>query len=256
MNMLVLRALIAAFVAGGILAPPAAGQTPAPSEPPRPTPVRSVLALAALPSVVDAPLHMKLLRVSVPAGQSTSYLGANGFIFGLSGTVTAATGDGSATLRTGEAVFVGAGKRATLRAGGGEPAVFLHFLLLPARDLDGAVEGAPATVTELFRTTEPIPGLKPGPYEFTLTRVTFPLRMPSNPPHYRSGAALYYILSGTGLNTLEGRTETRPTGSRVYEPYGLVHQWGNPGDAPLVILQANISPEGVPVVIMGTPPAR
>jgi quercetin dioxygenase-like cupin family protein len=56
--------------------------------------------------------------------------------------------------------------------------------------------------------------------------------------------------------TREGRTETRPTGSRVYEPYGLVHQWGNPGDAALVILQANISPEGVPVVIMGTPPAR
>jgi hypothetical protein len=173
MNMLVLRALIAVFVAGGILAPPAAGQTPAPSEPRRPTPVRSVLALTALPSVVDAPLHMKLLRVSVPAGQSTSYLGARGFLFEMSGTLAATTDDGSATLKSGDALFVGARKRATLRATGAEPAVFLHFLLLPAAELPGAVEGAPATVTELFRTTEPIPGLKPGPYEFTLTRVTF-----------------------------------------------------------------------------------
>lgn len=57
------------------------------------------------------------------------------------------------------------------------------------------------------------------------------------------------------MNTLEGRTDSRAAGSRLYEPYGLVHQWGNPGTSPLVILQANISPEGVPaVVIMGAPP--
>jgi hypothetical protein len=33
----------------------------------------------------------------------------------------------------------------------------------------------------------------------------------------------------------------------------MVHQWANPGDVPLVLLQANISPEGTPVVIFGTP---
>ena len=49
--------------------------------------------------------------------------------------------------------------------------------------------------------------------------------------------------------TVEGKTETKPTGSRLFEPYGMVHQWGNPGDTPLVLLQANISPEGVPAVI-------
>ena len=117
------------------------------------------------------------------------------------------------------------------------------------------MEGAPAVVTELFRTTAPIPGLKSGPYEFTLTRVTLPPRMPSNPPHYRSGGALYYVASGTGTMTVEGKTETKPTGSRLFEPYGMVHQWGNPGDTPLVLLQANISPEGVPAVIVGVPPA-
>jgi quercetin dioxygenase-like cupin family protein len=165
------------------------------------------------------------------------------------------TGGDNRTLRNGDAMFVGKGESATLKAAGPEPAVFLHFLLLPAADLEKVVEGAPAVVTELYRTTAPIPSLKSGPYEFTLTRVTLPPRMPSNAPHYRSGGALYYVASGTGTTTVEGRTETKPTGSRLFEPYGMVHQWGNPGDTPLVLLQANISPEGVPAVIVGIPPA-
>ena len=36
-----------------------------------------------------------------------------------------------------------------------------------------------------------------------------------------------------------------------FEPYGWVHQWANPGDTPLVLLQANISQEGVPAVLPG-----
>jgi quercetin dioxygenase-like cupin family protein len=165
------------------------------------------------------------------------------------------TGRDSRTLRYGEALFVGRDESATLIAAGPEPAVFLHFLLLPAADLEKVVEGSPAVVTELYRTTAPIPGLKPGPYEFTLTRVTFPPRMPSNPPHYRSGGALYYVASGTGRMTFEGKTENKPAGTPLFEHYGMAHQWGNPGDTPLVLLQANISPEGVPAVIFGTPPA-
>jgi quercetin dioxygenase-like cupin family protein len=165
------------------------------------------------------------------------------------------TGGDNRTLRNGDAMFVGKGESATLKAAGPEPAVFLHFLLLPAADLEKVVEGSPAGVTELYRTTAPIPSLKSGPYEFSLTRVTLPPRMPSNAPHYRSGGTLYYVASGTGTMTVEGKTETKPTGSRLFEPYGMVHQWGNPGDTPLVLLQANISPEGVPAVIVGVPPA-
>ena len=246
--------LIATALAFSGPVPSSDAQTPPAPGAPRPTPVRTVLASVGLPSVVDAPLHYKLLRVTLPAGQSTRYAGANGFVYVVSGTLAVTTDGDSSTLRGGEAALVAAGKSATLRTAGNEAAVFLHFLLLPAVDLGKPAEGEPATVTELYRTAEPIPGLKSGPHEFTLTRVTFPPRMPLNPPHYRSGAALYYVVSGTGANALEGRTETRPPGTRVYEPYGLVHQWGNPGDAPLVILQANISPEGVPAVIMGTPP--
>jgi len=115
------------------------------------------------------------------------------------------------------------------------------------------VAAAPATVKELYRTTAPLPELKPGSYELNLTRVTFPPGMPSNPPHHRSGAALYYIVSGIGANTVDGKTADRGPGSLIYEPSGLVHQWGNPGGEPLTFLAFNINPEGVPAVVPETP---
>jgi quercetin dioxygenase-like cupin family protein len=99
----------------------------------------------------------------------------------------------------------------------------------------------------------PIPDLKPGGYDLNLTRVTFPAHMPSNPPHHRSGAALYYIISGTGANTVDGKTEAKGPGSLIYEPFGLVHQWGNPGDEPLTFLAFNINPDGVGAVLPGAP---
>jgi len=70
-----------------------------------------------------------------------------------------------------------------------------------------------------------------------------------NPLHRRSGAAVYFVASGAGIFTNNGKSEPRPTSATQYEPYDLVHQWGNPGETPLVIIQANISQEGVPAVI-------
>jgi len=133
------------------------------------------------------------------------------------------------------------------------PSTFLHFFLVPAVDLGRPVETAPAAVRELYRTATPIPDLKPGGYDLNLTRVTFPAQMPSNPPHHRSGAALYYIISGTGANTVDGKTEARGPGSLIYEPYALVHQWGNPGNEPLIFLAFNVNPEGVTAVLPGAP---
>jgi oxalate decarboxylase/phosphoglucose isomerase-like protein (cupin superfamily) len=60
-------------------------------------------------------------------------------------------------------------------------------------------------------------------------------------------------LSGTGANTVEGKTAAKGVGSVIYEPFSLVHQWGNPGDEPLRFLAFNISPEGVPAVVPGAP---
>jgi hypothetical protein len=86
-----------------------------------------------------------------------------------------------------------------------------------------------------------------------LTRVSYP-RMTPNVPHYRSGAALYYVRSGLGIFIADGKTEPKEMGTPHFEPHGWVHQWANSGDAPLVLLQANISEEGVPAVIMTQPP--
>jgi quercetin dioxygenase-like cupin family protein len=115
------------------------------------------------------------------------------------------------------------------------------------------VASAPAKPTELFRTNAPIPGLKGGPYEFTLVRVTIPPHAPLNPPHRRSGAAVYYVYGGTGSFVADGKAESKPAGVVHYEPYTLVHQWGNAKDVPLVLIQANISQEGVPAVMFTTP---
>ena len=111
----------------------------------------------------------------------------------------------------------------------------------------------PAAVKELYRAAAPIPNLKPGSYDLNLTRVIFPAQMPSNAPHHRSGAALYYVISGTGANTIDGQTVAKGPESLIYEPFGLVHQWGNPGDQPLTFLAFNINPEGVAAVIPGAP---
>jgi mannose-6-phosphate isomerase-like protein (cupin superfamily) len=128
----------------------------------------------------------------------------------------------------------------------------MHFLS-GVDNLDRPAETGPAAVRELYRTAAPIPNLKPGGYDLNLTRVIFPAQMPSNPLHHRSGAALYYIISGTGANTIDGKTAARGPGSLIYEPYGLVHQWGNPGNEPLIFLAFNVNPEGVAAVLPGAP---
>jgi hypothetical protein len=42
-------------------------------------------------------------------------------------------------------------------------------------------------------------------------------------------------------------------GSLIYEPFGLVHQWGNPGDVPLTFLAFRINPQAVAAVVPDTP---
>ncbi len=228
------------------IAPLAAGQTPAAT-------ARVVVAAAKLPTVTDVPRHFRLVTVALPPGAQSPAAGDNGVLYQVSGsTEVSACGDGR-TLKAGEGLFVASGKACQVKAAGGEPSVFLHFLLTSAADLDRQTEAPPAMVKELYRTSAPIPGLRSGAYDLNLTRVTFPAQMPSNPPHHRSGAALYYILSGTGANTVGDQTIARAPGSLIYEPYGLVHRWGNPGDTPLTFLTFNINPEGVPAVRPGAP---
>src|SRR6516164_4853046 len=210
---------------------------------------RMSLAVGRLPSVVDMPLFVRLYMVNLPAGQLLSYDGSTAMLYDLSG---AAAIDIDGTVRSiaeGAAAFVPAGQSANVGASGSEPTNLLLFVLTPRPNQRKPLLDRPAVTTELYRTPEPLLGLQAGPYELSLTRVTLPAGMPADPPHFRSGAALNYVLAGTGLFTAEGKTEPRTAGMPDFEPYGLVHQWANPGDAPFVLLQANLSQEGIPAVL-------
>jgi quercetin dioxygenase-like cupin family protein len=229
-------------------APATAQTTPAP-----PAITRTVVAATKLPTVTDVPLHFKAVSITLQPDEKSGVSAANGILYQMSGS-TEVTLDGEAkTLNAGDGLFIAGGKTAALTAGSRGLSTFLHFFLVPAVDLGRPVETAPAAARELYRTANPIPDLKPGGYDLNLTRVTFPAQMPSNLPHHRSGAALYYIVSGTGANTIDGKTEARGPGSLIYEPYALVHQWGNPGNEPLIFLAFNINPEGVAAVLPGAP---
>ncbi|HVR94784.1 MAG TPA: cupin domain-containing protein [Casimicrobiaceae bacterium] len=211
------------------------------------------MASTKLPTVGESPVHFKAVSVTIPSGASSSVSSTNGILYQVSGSTEVSIGGEVKTLSPGEGLFIASGDAATLKAGDGGPSTALHFLLAPTADLDKPLEAQPAVVQELYRTVAPLPALRPGRYDLNLTRVTFPAEMPSNAPHHRSGAALYYIISGTGANTVEGKMETKTPGSLIYEPFGLVHQWGNPGAVPLTFLAFNINPEGVAAVLAGAP---
>jgi quercetin dioxygenase-like cupin family protein len=216
-----------------------------------PTPsavTRTGVVAAKLPTVTDVPLYFRAVVVTLPPGQTSGATAMNSILYQVSGSTELAVGGEAKTLNAGEGVFIDTGNTVALKAGDAAPSTFLQFLLA-----DQPPETPPAAVKELYRTAAPLPDLKPGSYDINLTRVTFPAGMPSNPPHHRSGAALYYIVSGTAANTVDGKMASKGPGSLIYEPFGLVHQWGNPGGEPLTFLAFNINPEGVAAVLPGAP---
>ena len=246
-NALILGSLVACATA---LATPAAGQT----SPPAPASGRTLVAAAKLPAIGETPLHFKAMSLALPQGSHSGLATADGILYSVSGRTLVLVGGDMKTLNPGQGVFIPGGSMALLKADDGEPSKCLHFLLGPAADLEKAGAGTPAAVKTEYRTAEPLPGLKPGKYDINLARITFPAQSPTNRPHYRTGAALYYVVSGTGANTIDGRTVEKPPGSFIYEPAGLVHQWGNPGSEPFTFLVFNINLEGVPAVAVETPP--
>jgi quercetin dioxygenase-like cupin family protein len=227
----------------------AAAQNP----PPASATVRTVIAATKLPTVTDAPRHFDVVSVELAPGQKSGVAKADGILYQLSGSTEISIAGEIRTINAGEGLFIGAGKSAELKAAGGAPSTFPHFFFVSAADAGKPAETAPAIVKAAYRTSAPIPDLVSGVHDLNLTRVTFPAGMPSNPPHHRSGAALYYVLSGSGANTVNGETVARGPGSFIYEPHGLVHQWGNPGNEPLTFVTFNINREGVPAVVQGAP---
>jgi quercetin dioxygenase-like cupin family protein len=185
-----------------------------------------VIAATKLPTVADVPLHFKAVSITLqPDEKSGDVSATNGILYQMSGSTEVLLGGETKMLNAGEGLFIAGGETAALTAGSGGPSTFLHFFLVPAVNLGRPVETAPAAVRELYRTANSIPDLKPGGYDLNLTRVTFPAQMPSNQPHHRSGAALYFIISGTGR---PGAPMGKPRQRAVDIP-GLQHQPGGCG---------------------------
>jgi quercetin dioxygenase-like cupin family protein len=230
-----------------------AGPAYAQNAPARPAATRTVIAATKLPTVVEKPLFFRATGITLQPGTTETISGGDGVVYQTAGSIEITVGSTSKALSPGDGIFIGTGTQAVLAARGNEPSYLIHFALVPASAADQGATGSGAA-KELYRTAQPLPGLKSGPYELNLTRVTFPAQMPSNPPHHRSGGALYYVISGTGANTVEGKTEMRRPGTFIYEPAGLVHQWGNPGNEPLTFVTLNINQEGVPAVVPEAPP--
>ncbi len=210
--------------------------------------VRVVMASERLASVTDTSQHFMVLRVDFAKGQAAVFSGPSGYAYVLSGQVAVTGGGAQRALAAGEAAFLRTGETATLRNSAAGSAALVHFLLVPGSALDRTPYAGAAKVTELYRTTERIPRLEAGPYEFSLTKVTSPAKV-KPPPHHRSGAAVYYVLSGSGTLHMESRSEPRKAGAVQYEPNGFVHTWENSSAASLVLLQANLSREGAPEII-------
>lgn len=222
--------------------------------PPAPSITRTVVAETKVQIAANVSHFFRAVGVVIPVNETSSFSAvADGILYEMSGSTMLTVAGEAKALGAHEGVFIPAGKRVSLKAGSDTPSTLMHFMFAPAADLDRPEATTPATTIEVFRTPKPIPGLKQGVYDLNLTLVTFPPHMPSNQPHHRSGAALYYILSGTGANTVEGKTSAKGVGSVIYEPSSLVHQWGNPGDEPLRFVAFNINPEGVPAVVPGPP---
>ena len=232
-----------------VLAVSAAAQI-APSPP---TTARKVVAATKLPTVTSVPLYFKVQSIALSPGEKANVSGTNSVLYQLSGSTDVSGVGETRTLGKGDGLLIAFGMTTELRAVSGAPSVLLQFLLSTGSDLDRPTTTGLAAVKELYRTAAPIPDLKPGPHDLNLTQVTFPAGMPSNAPHHRSGAALYYVVSGTGANTVDGKTTAKGPGSLVYEPYGLVHQWGNPGNEPLTFVTFNMNQEGVAAVLPGVP---
>lgn len=203
-----------------------------------------VLAETTLPSGLDKPHYFKVLKVQLPKGASATYAAVDGMVYQLSGTQTMSTSNQSTTLAPGQGTYVYAGLPATFAATEQEPVEFLHFLLVPAAQVDRAIELKTGQITELYRSPEPMTDMPSGQYVFHLTKLTLPPHAPATEPHHRTGAALYYVASGTARYMLDGDTQEQAAGSLVYEPRGLVHQWSNPSDVPATCIVVNVSPQG------------
>jgi mannose-6-phosphate isomerase-like protein (cupin superfamily) len=210
----------------------------------------TVIASTTLPDVAAEPLYIRLVGGRLPSDEVSGTSTADGFFYQLSGTTEISIDDKTTIVAAGEAALIPRGATVTLKAGYRLPSLYLQFLLSPApnSDLPEAPNGH-----EIYRSSSPIRGLRPGNYVLNLTKVTLPQQAPPDLPHRRSGAALHVVLSGFGAETADGTTVARSPGSVSFEPATLVYQWSNPGNLPLTYLVFNFNPESADAIVAAAP---
>ncbi|HEX6441495.1 MAG TPA: cupin domain-containing protein [Stellaceae bacterium] len=214
------------------------------------------LAASKVAELGRAPLYVCALSVTIPAAAASHIAGtANGIFYQLSGSTEIGIGAASKTVTAGEALFIPAGNQeVSLKAVGDGPSRALQFLLVADSSPGSPIATEPAHVDEMFRSPGPVPDLKAGAYQMTLTRRTFPPGTPPSPPRHHSGAALLYVLSGTGTHTVDSKSTDEGPGSLIYEPSSLVYRWGNRGGEPWTYLAFTLSPEGMPPTVAASSP--
>src|SRR5260370_488881 len=151
----------------------------------------------------------------------------------------------------------------------------MHFrttglLLLGAMALPASATAqttpAPPAITRTVVAATKLPTVTDVPLHFRAVSVTL---MPGEKSGALAANGILYQISGSteisvggetrmlsggeGLFIAAGKTEAKGPGSLIYEPFGLVHQWGNPGKEPFTFLAFNINPEGVAAVLPGAP---
>ena len=222
-------------------------------------PVRAVLALGRVPSMIDTPMSIRLSRVLMPPGAAATYSSAHRMVYVLSGVITVTIVNDQRVVRSDEGAYLPPAADAVIKAGVDAPVELIQYELVRTMDAQTPGINSQVSVKELHQMKIPVDALKAGPHEFSMIRVTIPAGAARPRPHTRSGVALYYVLAeGTisiwpnaTVDALSGesRTEPRRVGDVQEEPYGFIHSWAPKDDAALVLLQANISHEGVPEII-------
>ena len=126
--------------------------------PTAPAITRTIVAATKLPSVVETPLYFKAVRVTLQPGGKSSLSAADGILYQLSGSTEISLGGENKVLGANEALFVAAGKTASLNSGSGQPSILLYFLLVPAAELGRPTATAPARIHSpaLSRLTPPV----------------------------------------------------------------------------------------------------
>ena len=95
--------------------------TPALAQATAPVITRTVVAAAKLPTVVAGPLHFRAVSVAIRPGEATTFSGANGVLYEMSGSTSVSINGEVKTIGAGEGLFIANGMQVSLKAGNSDP---------------------------------------------------------------------------------------------------------------------------------------